>query len=74
MAFAKFQENRFKIDGKVAEDHAITFNLTASISRPSGKRLQSWINVGPRLRRWPNIRPALGYDSCFWISACSVYY
>ena len=31
MAFAKFQENRFKIDGEIAENHAILVNLTASI-------------------------------------------
>ena len=30
MAFAKFQENRFKIDGEIAENHAILVNLTAS--------------------------------------------
>ena len=28
MAFAKFQENRFKIDGEIAENHAIPVNLT----------------------------------------------
>ena len=34
MASAKFQGNRFKIDGEMAENHAILvdhFNLTASI-------------------------------------------
>ena len=34
MASAKFQENRFKIDGEIAENHAIwliILNLTASI-------------------------------------------
>ena len=31
MASAKFQENRFKIDGEIAENHAILVNLTASI-------------------------------------------
>ena len=31
MAFAKFQENRFRIDGEIAENHAIRVNLTASI-------------------------------------------
>ena len=31
MAFAKFQENRFRIDGEFAENHAILVNLTASI-------------------------------------------
>ena len=30
-AFAKFQENRFKIDGEIAENHAILVNFTASI-------------------------------------------
>ena len=32
MAFAKFEENRFRIDGKIAENHAILVNLTASIN------------------------------------------
>ena len=31
MAFAKFQVNRFRIDGEIAENHAILVNLTASI-------------------------------------------
>ena len=32
MAYAKFQINRFKIDGgEIAENHAILVNLTASI-------------------------------------------
>ena len=30
MAFAKFQQNQFKIDGEIAENHAILVNLTAS--------------------------------------------
>ena len=30
MAFAKFQKNRFGIDGEIAENHAILVNLTAS--------------------------------------------
>ena len=36
MAFAKFQENRYRIHGENAENHAILVNLTASIegSRP----------------------------------------
>ena len=29
MAFAKFQENRFKIDGEIAENHAILVNMMA---------------------------------------------
>ena len=31
MAFAKFQDNRFRIGGEIAENHAILVNLTASI-------------------------------------------
>ena len=31
MAFAKFQENRFRIDGEIAENHAILVNVMASI-------------------------------------------
>ena len=31
MTFAKFQENRFRIDREIAENHAILVNLTASI-------------------------------------------
>ena len=31
MAFAKFEGNRFRIDGEIAENHAILVNLTASI-------------------------------------------
>ena len=31
MAFAKFQENRFRIDGEIAKNHAILVNLTVSI-------------------------------------------
>ena len=33
MAFAKFEENRFRIDGEIAENHAILVNLTASIAK-----------------------------------------
>ena len=29
MASAKFQENRLRIDGEIAENHAILVNLTA---------------------------------------------
>ena len=32
MAYAKFQENRFKIDREIAENHVILVNLTASIA------------------------------------------
>ena len=38
MAFANFQENRFRIDGEIAENHAILVNLTASIYK--GKKLK----------------------------------
>ena len=31
MAFAKFEGNRLRIDGEIAENHAILVNLTASI-------------------------------------------
>ena len=31
MASAKFRGNRFKIDGEIAENHAIPVNVTASI-------------------------------------------
>ena len=42
MAFAKFQENRVRIDGEIAENHAILVNLTASvtlIARPTLNQL-----------------------------------
>ena len=31
MAFVKFEENRFRIDGEIAENHVILVDLTASI-------------------------------------------
>ena len=31
MAFAEFQENRFRIDQEISENHVILVNLTASI-------------------------------------------
>ena len=31
MAFAKFEGNRFRIKGEIAENHAILVNLTASM-------------------------------------------
>ena len=31
MAFVKVEENRFTIDGEIAENHAILVDLTASI-------------------------------------------
>ena len=42
MAFAKFEENRFRIDGEIAENHAILVNLTASID----KNCESLLNFG----------------------------
>ena len=30
MTFAKFDENRYRIDGEIAENHAILVNLTAN--------------------------------------------
>ena len=32
MTFAKFQENRLRIDGEIAKNHAILVDLTASIT------------------------------------------
>ena len=34
MAYAKFEENRIRIDGEIAENHSILVNLTASIDDP----------------------------------------
>ena len=44
MAFAKFEGNRFRIDGEIAENHAILVNLKASIvaTSPNG-RLFLWL-------------------------------
>ena len=33
MAFVKFHENRCRIDGEIAENHAILVNFSASIIR-----------------------------------------
>ena len=38
MASAKFQENRFRIDGEIAENHAILVNFTAGIGTLSVRR------------------------------------
>ena len=38
MAFAKFEGNRCRIDGEIAENHAILVNLTASIATCQNKR------------------------------------
>ena len=47
MAFAKFQENRLRIDGEIDENHAILVNLTASITSQIHKKiLQIFRNVG----------------------------
>ena len=37
IAFAKFQKNRFRIDGEIAEIHAILVILTASIDMLPGQ-------------------------------------
>ena len=47
MAFAKFEENRFRIDGEIAENHAILVNLTAGISVISYGRLYYYTSVIP---------------------------
>ena len=39
MAFVKFEENRFRIDEEISENHAILVNLTASIVEYSTHRL-----------------------------------
>ena len=48
MALAKFQENRFRIDGEIAENHAILVNLTASIVNLKLRRSyispSNWLN------------------------------
>ena len=43
MAFAKFQENRFRIDGEIAENHAILGNLTARFFFYSSKIMLVYI-------------------------------
>ena len=49
MNFAKFQENRFRIYGEIAENHAILVNLTASIE--SSLRLEHcWVNTPAALQ------------------------
>ena len=48
MAFAKFQENRFRIDGEIAENHAILVNLTASINPFGNKLNKKYIYGSPR--------------------------
>ena len=40
MAFAKFEGNRSRIDGEIAENHAIRVNLTASIDSINFKTVQ----------------------------------
>ena len=42
MAFAKFEENLFRIDGEIAENHAILVNLTASIVCPTVEDGSKW--------------------------------
>ena len=57
MAFAKFQENRFKIDGEIAENHAILVNLTVSISRLRLREsdIELFIFLSLSYRPWDNI-------------------
>ena len=43
MAFAKFQVNQFRIDGEIAENHAIPVNLTASRSIVAVNFHQRWV-------------------------------
>ena len=38
MAFAKFEGNRIRIDGEIAENHAILVNLTATGEYKKNKR------------------------------------
>ena len=48
MGFAKFKGNWFRIDGEIAENHAIPVNLTASIEDlgpGQGPRLGAYIQV-----------------------------
>ena len=49
MAFAKFQENRFRIDGEIAENHAILVNLTASIVSIQNDRQNIHVLISPLL-------------------------
>ena len=46
MAFAKFQENRFRIDGEIAESHLILVNLTASIVSFGSNRFKKILLIG----------------------------
>ena len=39
MAFAKFEGNRLRIDGEIAENHAILVNLTASLKTIPGLKV-----------------------------------
>ena len=51
MAFAKFEGNRFRIDGEIAENHAILVNLTASIDPSIAPRLDVFHSMSKRLYR-----------------------
>ena len=52
MAVAKFQENRFRIDEEIAENHVILVNFTASrldyseLNRSKKKKIQAVAWVG----------------------------
>ena len=60
MAYAKFQINRFKIDGEIAENHAILINLTASIAH-------SWkIAIIPS-----QFCDCCNYDLSFFMGCCN---
>ena len=56
MAFAKFQENRFRIDGEIAKNHAILVNLTASIVNNVAKYTNK-LQIPPNFQRcWGKIK------------------
>ena len=60
MAYAKFQENRFKIDREIAENHAILVNLTAPIITPVHVWRLRVIGPCDKLTIWPHqvkVRP-----------------
>ena len=45
MSFAKFEENQFRIDGEIAENHAILVNLTASINTFRSQKPSIILNI-----------------------------
>ena len=46
MAFAKFQENQFRIDREIAENHLILVNLKASIVSFGSDRFKKTLLIG----------------------------